>query len=648
MRHLKAALLVTVVLAGCGDDSTLRADASFDAGTDAGGPAERVPLDPRAIAQFVEPLVIPPAMPPSSTSASLTEYRIAARQFEQQVLPAPLPKTTVWGYGKDGDPSTFHSPSFTIENRTDHRVRVQWINGLIDDDGRYLPHLLPLDSSLYWANPPGPIDSHGHAGYRGPVPIVTHVHGGHVSDHSDGGPEAWYLPDANDIPAGLTTRGSRYASVVDVGAGAAVFEYPNSQRAGSLWFHDHALGITRLNVYAGLAGFWLVRDDAEDALELPGPAPRVGDAANTRYYEIPLAIQDRSFFDDGSLRYPVSRAEFDGYEGPYAPKTEVPPIWNPEFFGDAIIVNGHTWPYQEVEPRLYRFRLLNGCNSRFLVLRFEGSDLSFHQIGNDAGLLSGAPVVLDELLMGPGERRDVIVDFSSLKPGDRVMLVNAGPDEPYKGPRETLAPANPKTTGRIMELRVVAKTTQGNAGVMPDSLPKVKALTTTLAARDLTLHEEVFETVDGEIPVEAKLGTAHDGPLDWDDPITEEPRLGSTEIWRIANLTADAHPIHLHLVTFQVVDRRAMDAEAYAEAQREWLEGGRDGAEPRIDDFLSGNAMPAPPEESGFKDTVVANPGEVTRVIANFDLAGTYLWHCHILEHEDNEMMRPFRVVEAP
>ena len=406
--------------------------------------------------------MIPPAMPPVSKTEGLTEYHIAARQFTQQVLPSGLPSTTVWGYGNDAGPapgapgSTFSSPAFTVEARTNETVRVKWINGLLDGTGNFLPHLLPVDPTLLWANPPGPPDSEPHlletpARYLGPVPIVTHLHGAHVPAISDGFPEAWWLPDANNIPAGYFTQGSHYGTVLPAEAGTAWFEYPNTQRATTLWYHDHTMGMTRLNVHAGLAGFWLIRDANEDSLNLPGPAPRSGDPAGTRYFEIPLAIQDRTFNTDGSLFYPDSREFFDGYTGPFIPNTTVSPIWNPETFGNAIVVNGKTWPFLEVEPRKYRFRLLNASNARFLVLKIVANPLasrpaasarSFNQIGNDGGLIPNGPVLLDQLLIAPAERYDVIVDFSTGTvenvtrhrvvvatplPPPHVALVKAGP-----------------------------------------------------------------------------------------------------------------------------------------------------------------------------------------------------------------------------
>jgi spore coat protein A, manganese oxidase len=618
-------------------------------------------LDPLSIPKYIDPLVVPPVLQPTQTVNSITEYQVAARQFLQQVLPtegfngdpqASFPTTTVWGYGSAENNSTFHTPSFTIEAQQNQTVRVHWINQLVDtpgaDTANFLPHLLPVDQTLHWANPPGPRDHNtmNPAPYLGPVPIVTHLHGAHVPDISDGYPEAWYLPDAANIPAGYFTHGSHYRSVVPASPGEAVFEYPNDQRAATLWYHDHTLGITRLNVYAGLAGFYLLRDQVENSLNLPGPSPRVGDAPGTRYYEIPIAIQDRSFNEDGSLFYPDSRLFFDGdeYQGPYIPETDVSPIWNPEFFGNTIVVNGKTWPFLEVEARKYRLRLLNGCNSRFLILKFD-SELSFHWIGNEGGFLADSPVIVDEILLSPAERADVIVDFSGFEPGQEILLLNIGPDEPFGGlpiPAEELA--DPQTTGQVMQFRIVELTGLDTSEI-PAALPAIEPLGEPDKVRNLTLHEMMSEYAD--IPIMALLGTAEKGMQFWESPVTERMILGQTEIWQMANLTVDAHPIHIHQVMFQVLDRIPIDAEAYAEAQMEYLEGSGAGPAPDPMAFAAGDAEPPEEWENGWKETVIAYPDQITRIKAQFDLPGLYVWHCHILEHEDNEMMRPF-IVERP
>ncbi len=447
-------------------------------------------LSPRAIPLFQSPLVIPPAMP---TTAADT-YEIAVRQLTQQILPDGLPPTTVWGYGSIAHPATFNYPAFTIEATRGTATTVSWINELVDGSGRFLPHLLPVDPTLHWANPPGGVDGRDMrpepasppGPYTGPVPIAVHVHGmAGVDDWSDGYAEAWYLPDAVDIPEGYAHVGTWHdffaakaaAAGVAWGAGRVTSRYPNDQVPSTLWYHDHSLGITRLNVYAGPAGFWLIRsDDPADnptvagtgaPAVLPGPAPpaarpcaQLGEEPGTRHHEIPLAIQDRSFHEDGSLFYPDSRAFFDGYGGPYLPETDVSPIWNPEFFGNTMLVNGRTWPYLDVEPRRYRFRVLNGCNSRFLILRFDDPQVEMWQIGNEGGYLP-APLPVREVLLAPAERADLIVDLSRLRVGSTAVLLNRAPDSPFGG--GGFRPADPRTTGQVLQLRVTVPVPRGSS-----------------------------------------------------------------------------------------------------------------------------------------------------------------------------------------
>ena len=346
-------------------------------------------------------------------------YEIAVRQFLQQILPTGMPPTTVWGYGpaatrSSGEAAIFNAPSLTIEAKHNMPVRIKWINDLTDTSGNFLPHLLPVDPTLHWANPPGgtnrrdtrPNFAETPDPYTGPVPMVTHIHGAaSVGDESDVYAEAWYLPDASDIPSNYATVGSWYDFFkskantnfgVTWGPGYATFQYPNANRASTLWYHDHTLGLTRLNVYAGPAGFYIVRGGPRDnvldsrtgiAAILPSPAPALGDPPGINYYEIPIAIQDRTFKADGSLFYPNTRAFFDGILGDYLPSGEFPPIWNPEFFGNTIMVNGSTWPFHTIEQRRYRFRFLNGCQSRFLILDFNQiPGVEVWAIGNEGGL----------------------------------------------------------------------------------------------------------------------------------------------------------------------------------------------------------------------------------------------------------------------
>lgn len=623
-------------------------------------------LDPNSIPKYQLPLIIPPAMPRTgeiegNNAKSIDYYEIAVRQFQQQILPTGMPVTTVWSYGSVNHPGTFNYPAFTIEAKFDTPVRVKWINDLKDPDtGDFLPHLLPADQTVHWANPPGgtagrdmhPTFTSTPGPYTGAVPVVVHLHGGHNAQESDGYPEAWYLPAADNIPPGFATEGTQYEFFkteffnkwgVTWEPGTATFQYENDQLAATLWFHDHTLGMTRLNVYAGPAGFYLLREGPGDLPVgvLPGPAPGVGADPFGRFYEIPIVIQDRSFNVDGSLFYPDSREFFDGFTGPYIPDSDVEPIWNPEFFGNTMVANGRTWPFLEVEQRRYRFRFLNGSNSRFLILKLVTDPLAtrpatpilpFWQIGADGGFLP-APVMLDQLLLAPAERADVIVDFTGLPVGTEIYFINEGPDEPFGGgiPGVDFDPADPDTTGQIMQLLVVAANGQDESTPPMDLvLPAITPLGPEDNTRRVSLNEEssTFPGFDG--PIEADLGTVDDAgnpiPLGWDEDVTENPALNDIEVWEIYNFTEDAHPIHIHEVQFEIVGRQEI------EESEEILE-----AEDEEEDIRGPEAG-----ETGFKDTVIAYPGEITRVKVLFDLPGLYVWHCHILEHEDNEMMRPF------
>ena len=601
-------------------------------------------LPPGDIPKYQMPLVIPPAMRrtsviPGRGGRPTHYYEIAVRQFQQQILPTGLPATTVWSYGSVNHPGTFNYPAFTIEARWRAPVRVKWMNQLVDANNHFRPHLLPVDPTLHWANPPGgmtgrdmrPTFDTTPEPYTGPVPMSVHLHGGHSTQESDGHAEAWFLPNANNIDSTFATTGTEYDNFKLSsplgglwGPGSAVFEYDNDQRASTMWYHDHTLGMTRVNVYAGPAGFYLLRGGPSElpAGVLPGPAPNMGSNPFGTFYEIPIAIQDRSFNSDGSLFYPSSREFFDELEGPFIPDSDISPIWNPEFFGNMMVVNGRTWPFLNVEQRRYRFRFLNGCNSRFLILKFDNPLVDVWQIGTEGGFLP-APVINDldvgglggVLLMGLAERADVIADFTNVPVGTEVLLRNLGPDEPFGGfPADA---SDPNTTGQVMQFRVAAATSL-DTSTPPQSLtlPAFTPLGAATNTRLVSLHEMDSETLPETGPQAALLGDGLNAKK-WDDPVTENPALNSTEVWEISNFTADAHPIHIHEVMFQVVNREPI---------------------------AGGPVRPPEAWESGYKDTVIAYPDEITRVKALFDRPGLFVWHCHIVEHEDNEMMRPDRI----
>ncbi|HEY3392309.1 MAG TPA: multicopper oxidase domain-containing protein [Lacipirellulaceae bacterium] len=546
-------------------------------------------LNPLTQPKFVNPLPNPldPSFIFQPTVLGGSHYEIGAFQTSQNlglvdlVTKQPL-STAVWGYGTSADTATY--PGKTIQALVNEPITVRWTNNLVNDFGQPLPHLLPVDTSLHWAQP----DNYPDSG----VPIVTHLHGGHSESASDGLPEFWFTP-------GFAQKGPQWVK--------ETYSYENDQRAATLWYHDHALGITRLNVYAGMAGFYILRDErdtgqANNPLGLPAGK-----------YEVPIVIQDRMFTEDGQLYYP-STPDVAG-----APEPSV----LPEFFGDHILVNGVTWPVMDVEPTVYRLRMLNGSDSRFYNLRI-GSGPQFQQIGTDSGLLY-APVPRNQLVIGPGERADVVVDFSQFANQTLIMRNNA------RSPFPKGDVVDPRTTGKIMAFRV-AGTTESEHQI-PDTLldSAIDPLVRNGPKRKLLL----FEGEDEYGRLQPMLGTTAEGGMMWDEPTTEMPQLNSVEVWEIFNSTPDAHPIHLHLVAFQLLNRQRFRADQDLET----------GALDRI--RLLGKPKSPAENEAGWKDTVLMFPGQVTRLIAKFDRPGEYVWHCHILSHEDHEMMRRFVVQDT-
>jgi spore coat protein A len=596
-------------------------------------------LDPAIQPKFVNPLPIPARIDATRGGFFVMDMKETTQSLGL-VDPAGNPlETTVWGYGKWFRPVTYPGPTFVT--RKNKPVWILWRNKLPmynfpDGPGA---HLLPVDPTLHMAHPPD-----------GGIPTVTHLHGGHTESASDGLPEQWYTQGWGEV-------GEQFVK--------PVFKYHNDQEAATLWYHDHALGITRLNVYAGLAGFYLLRDKNEDKLAkknvLPGGP-----------YEIEIVIQDRMFTDDGSLFYPSQDPELEpGFE-PLPPGPSV----IAEFFGDFILVNGAAWPRLEVEPRKYRLRYLNGSDSRFYVLEFRdgmmgGTAQSFLQIGTDNGLLPH-PVQLTQLLLAPGERADLVVDFKGFT---ELYMRNFGPDDPFKGfnPDGSISdgeggvapPADPATTGQIMKFvvnlplkcddddddddddgddhdgAVMYKPKKCDASV--DVRTRLRDDIMPLAQTGDTRNLVLFEGLDEYGRLQPLLGTLAEGSMAWFQPITENPMLDDVEVWEVYNATEDAHPIHLHLVSFQIVNRESFTG--YVDEIPQPQHNGTFGVGGKLTvTALGGDARDPEDNEGGWKDTAVMLPGEVTRVIAKFDRPGRYVWHCHILSHEDHEMMRPFFV----
>ncbi|WP_240669015.1 multicopper oxidase [Dyella sp. M7H15-1] len=483
-------------------------------------------LDPTKLKPFVDRLPLPPVLRADQGK----RVRVDMKETEQR-LHRDLPSTRVWTYGGS-------MPGPTIEALSGKPMRIEWRNALPTR------HFLPIDHNIHGAEKDQP-----------EVRAIVHVHGARVQTESDGYPDDWYVPGQSRLHT-----------------------YPNKQDAAALWYHDHAMGINRLNIYAGMFGNLILRDDHEQSLGLPHGE-----------YEIPLTLSDRLLTRDAQLYYPVSG------------NSQAP--WVSEVFGDAMLINGTLLPYLDVEPRRYRFRVLNAANARFFHLKLAGGR-PFQQIGSDQGLLA-APVTQKSTLVAPAERVDLVIDFSSMA-GQQVELIND---------------ALP-----IMQFRVGSSRVR-DASVVPAVLRDVPRMPESVATHQRLMTLDEYDDCVAE-PMMMLLNGKR-----WHEPVTEKPVLGSTETWSFINLTDDTHPIHLHLVRFQILDRRPFD-------QGEWLESKTIR--------YTGPAQPPGPEEAGWKDVAQAWPGMITRIIVRFDgYVGKYVWHCHLLEHEANEMMRPFEVVPA-
>ena len=493
-------------------------------------PAAHAPqlLNLDQLTPFVDPLPRPPLAQPSPANGQRRFYRLPIQEFSCQVH-RDVPATRFWGYGNS-------MPGPTIEARSGEEIFVEWRNNLP------LKHFLPIDHNLMGAEKDKP-----------EVRTVVHLHGAKVPPASDGYPEDWYVPGT-----------------------AKLYHHPNRQDAALLWYHDHAMGINRLNVCAGMLGLYIICDSYEEGLNLPKGE-----------FEIPLVLTDRMLRADGQLYYPVSQR-------PGAP-------WLPEYVGEAVLINGKLLPYCEVQPRKYRFRLLNGSNGRFFFLSLANGQ-AFHHVGSDQGLLP-CPVEAQRLTIAPGERMDLVLDFTD-HAGEQILLN----DQAVK----------------IMQFRV-AKEKVPDASSLPAKLRVVERMPEHAAVRTRRLTLEEVDYLTGEPDVHLLDGKR------WHDPVSENPVLDTTEIWELMNLTDDSHPIHLHLVRFQVLDRRPLNTGVYLYQNKL---------------VYTGDAVPPEPHEMGWKDTVRATPGACTRIIVNFSgYPGRYVWHCHILEHEDNEMMRPYDVI---
>jgi FtsP/CotA-like multicopper oxidase with cupredoxin domain len=715
----------------------------------------QIPMPGSAIPKFVDPL--PNLLDIDHLIVdSGSQIELEMREHMVNILPAGVVAgyagTYVWSYLKPYQATrTSYLGPVVIATRG-QPTEMKFVNLLGDTaDTNMLAYKYSTDQTLHWADPlhdeenmlnhmamPPAFGSEGAANYDGPIPACVHLHGGEVPPQLDGGPDAWFTSDGSYVGHGFYSRDGNSPK------NYSIYRYPNSQAGALIWFHDHTLGATRLNVLCGLAGGYLITDPENDPPNLP--------------QLVPLVIQDRTFDTNGQFFLPAASAA--GVL--WAPNPEHP-YWVPEFVGDTILVNGKTWPFMNVEPKRYTFMLVNGSNARTYEMALadpisKNPGPALWVIGTDGGYLD-TPVRIDpavkgnnKLVMMPGERYWVIVDFKGYEAGvvgpNRVaysgtwMLKNTA-----KAPFPGGATANQGTTDRIMQFRVVGgpvdDTSYNPASLASLRTPMVRLSGAAVQAkRQLTLNEVMGMPQNVIDPVTGVMTAYPGGPLEilvnntkWNgeringvmegmytfearpdftidgtgrNHVSELPKEGTTEVWEIINLTADAHPIHLHLVQFQLLNRQNFDVAKYNAAYNAAFPGGgwdnmavppgpypvgvyipsfgppldyntgnpkALGGNPDINAtakgkliYLQGAQKSPLPQENGWKDTVVMYPGQVTRILVRwaptdlpantppeqanfpFDPNGGhgYVWHCHIVDHEDNEMMRPDEVIPNP
>src|SRR5512135_1908120 len=573
----------------------------------------------------------------NGSPATVPLYNVGAFQIQQDLglglkdaQGNPI-KTTVYGYGTSAATATYPGRSFNVQSG--QPIAVQWTNGLTSQT-----HVVQaVDTTV-----PGPNkDSNGNPYYSvdpttnqvtfsSGIPIVTHVHGGHTTAAYDGTPQQWF-----------TNRGQVGPDFV-----SNPFVYDNSQQAGTIWYHDHAIGVTRLNVYAGLAGFYIIHDQNEQNLTTQPGATATPLPLPAEKFDVPLAIQDRMFTAPG-VTGPNDPAGLGGqlyYPADVLKGTTAKfPSEHPEFFGDTILVDGQAWPVMHVEPRMYRFRVLDGSQARFYNLRLDvqqGSSQPFFQIGTDDGLLA-TPVALNQLLIAPGERADIVVDFSKLA-GKTIIMTNTA-----KGPFPHGAPSFPDTTGQIMAFTVGTSKIDPTPDATLTATTPLNTITPLVPTAGVPVRQlGLFEGVDSFGRLIQKLGAFDPAqnaiaPSDFIDskgqfvqPETvqlirnPDGTQSVTETWQVYNVTADTHPIHLHSASFQIVSRQKFNWKVVNPTTGAF-----------VVTALTGQPTGPDANENGWKDTVRMNSGEVTTIRVKFDLPGDYVWHCHILEHEEHDMM---------
>ncbi|AYV84919.1 MAG: copper oxidase [Satyrvirus sp.] len=550
-------------------------------------------LDPTLFRKYITELRSPILLEPdecilTDKCKKIPRYTIKMVQATHKLHP-DLPATTLWTYNGELAP-------LLIENIRNHPIQVKWINSLPTK------HLLQvyIDHTI-----PG-------AGFDVPdVRNVVHLHGGEQTSFSDGGPLEWFVPGQS-----------------------VVYDYPNKQLSCMLFWHDHAIGITRLNAYAGLSGgVFMIRDPKVD-FELNLPNKR---------FEIPLVITDKTFSLDGQIVYSTMPSN-----------PSVHPKWASHFLGNTILVNNTIWPFVNVEPNKYRLRIVISSDTRTYALKLvDATDFTkpgpiFTQIGTDGGFLPKPVPITGFLLLGIGERADIIVDFSSYAPGTEFIMINTA-KAPFPGGKDP----DPATVGQIMKFVVVPSTTD-------------KMFCTDVPKHFISLNpKDVSHTRQLILQTSPIMGQTMPAALYLNNtafmnPVTETPILGSTELWEFINITDGMHPMHIHLIQFQLLNRQAFDVTKYTNdllAINPGLVPGNGINVLDVAPYLQGEPIsPIGTNEYGWKDVIQASNGFVTRILVKFApqqpgtrfpfdaTRGQYVWHCHIISHEDNDMMRPYQL----
>jgi FtsP/CotA-like multicopper oxidase with cupredoxin domain len=709
-----AGLLVSAgVLVNCSGNGIGNGEQTNLAKQAVGEPSDaEAPLDPTTVPKFAQQLKIPEVWtgtPVTQGGVVVQEnYTLSVVQAQEQVLPAPLPQSVVLGYqgsahvkGSTTSSTITVTPGATFENTVGIPSQINWVDNIQQ------PAFLEVDPTLHWANPqsievPTPPFNFFPPGYEKslfPVAHVTHTHGLVVAADQDGTAEEWFTPNLQYV--GPSWRTSTYLQ-------------PNQQSPTALFYHDHVMGVTRIGLYSGVVGTAdFIRDPKNTPLDEPSsPLP-------TGQFEVPLVLSARQFYTDGNFDFPPDRGTLNSanagdQNGGDSPPNQ--PYWSYNEGADEIMVNGGVWPNLNVEPRQYRFRMLAGANAQLFDAQLcvgdwnaandadagtnsmvgvtpdgnsavcgqiinvnadagtftvvPGTIVPITIIGSDGGYLP-APKVANDVQIGITERADVLVDFSKFKAGTKIAMINL---VGHGG--------NPSGTVEV----VMQFTVQGGTPVPPPTLsaslfPSRPVLTPNAPTRVKVLRS--FEDDDPLSPTFNKR--AIDG-LDFDTPPTEFPLVGSTEEWDLVNTfpladfagdtDLNTHQIHIHLLEFQLLNRQAFDSADYGE---QWaLFNGHNPISSQIvvpyAPYLTGGIINPLPVETGWKDTIQAPSGFVTRILVRWAPQSTpaggvqpgqnqfpidptsfpdpikgpgYVWHCHLVGHEDHDMMRQLSVVNA-